>query len=236
MSNLTTKICTKCERELPATIEFYHRSYQVKSGLKSMCRDCTNEYRRDRHTKVSESLNEHRRIRYAENPEVIKEGVHRFYRSNREKILEQKKEYYVLNRSDIRATRKQRRLINIEAEREKDRIYYENNADRKRANRRLSNKRHRATIRESLKAYTHKRRANGGSFTPLQIRELLEMQNCRCIYCGVDIKHNPTIDHHIAVSQGGSSDITNIFMACKKCNSSKGKKHPFKWYKLREYV
>lgn len=41
---IKTKICTKCKRELPATIDYFHRQCQNKSGLRSWCKECRSEY------------------------------------------------------------------------------------------------------------------------------------------------------------------------------------------------
>ena len=38
-----TKTCTKCDRRLPATTEFFHRSRSFKDGLKYKCKECRSE-------------------------------------------------------------------------------------------------------------------------------------------------------------------------------------------------
>jgi hypothetical protein len=41
------KVCTKCRRSLPATLEFFRAYRRIKAGIGSACRDCTRaEYRR----------------------------------------------------------------------------------------------------------------------------------------------------------------------------------------------
>lgn len=35
-----TKVCKKCKRELPATLEFYHRKDDCKLGLRPQCKEC----------------------------------------------------------------------------------------------------------------------------------------------------------------------------------------------------
>jgi len=41
---MTTKTCTKCGRELPATKEYYPRKSESRDGFQSSCKDCQSEY------------------------------------------------------------------------------------------------------------------------------------------------------------------------------------------------
>lgn len=52
--------------------------------------------------------------------------------------------------------------------------------------------------------------------------EKLKGQNYKCVYCGVDIKENFSIDHIIPLSKGGTNEIGNIDLVCKPCNTKKG--------------
>ena len=50
-----------------------------------------------------------------------------------------------------------------------------------------------------------------------------DAQNWRCVYCDADITgRKSSIDHITPVSQGGTSEITNLQLLCRRCNSSKG--------------
>lgn len=54
-----------------------------------------------------------------------------------------------------------------------------------------------------------------------QIRPLvLEMYNHQCVVCGTT--ENPTVDHIIPKSKGGTDDLENLRVMCKKHNTSKG--------------
>jgi len=52
----------------------------------------------------------------------------------------------------------------------------------------------------------------------------------QCIYCGK--RENLSYDHLIPVSRGGPDIPDNVVMACRGCNSSKGDKGIYEWYKL----
>ncbi len=85
---------------------------------------------------------------------------------------------------------------------------------------------------DMVKAQKSKRRARksmaGGSFTAYEWNKKILEYAGRCAYCG-DIENNPTQDHVIPISRGGSSKIDNIVPACKRCNSSKGSKTLQEW-------
>ena len=52
-------------------------------------------------------------------------------------------------------------------------------------------------------------------------KNILRRDNYTCQYCG-DKNHNLTVDHIIPKSRGGSASWTNLVVACKSCNLSKG--------------
>ena len=53
-------------------------------------------------------------------------------------------------------------------------------------------------------------------------------QNWRCCYCHCDMALDPrardgaTIEHIVARADGGSNHISNIAIACQRCNSERG--------------
>lgn len=59
--NVTTKVCTKCGEEKPATAEYFMKRAANKDGLGSWCKNCAHEYNRTPAAKESKK-------RYAETP------------------------------------------------------------------------------------------------------------------------------------------------------------------------
>src|SRR6266446_2388642 len=40
MNSIPQKRCTKCQQELPATLEYFHANYNCKYGVMNTCREC----------------------------------------------------------------------------------------------------------------------------------------------------------------------------------------------------
>lgn len=52
-------------------------------------------------------------------------------------------------------------------------------------------------------------------------------QYIHCHYCGTHLTPmTATVDHVIPRSKGGTSELSNLVLACRKCNQAKGNKMP----------
>ncbi|EKO3443743.1 HNH endonuclease [Vibrio fluvialis] len=59
------------------------------------------------------------------------------------------------------------------------------------------------------------------SFSAKKLASIASKTNGKCFYCG---EAGTEVDHVIAKSRGGSNRISNLVMACRKCNGSKRQK------------
>ena len=66
-----------------------------------------------------------------------------------------------------------------------------------------------------------KHNAPVNDFTAAQWREVQEIFDHRCAYCGRRAKGHLTQDHIEPLSKGGSHTLANIVPACRSCNSRK---------------
>lgn len=56
---------------------------------------------------------------------------------------------------------------------------------------------------------------------------IYEREYKRCFYCKKDLKYRQiTLDHYYPRSKGGTKEIFNLVLSCKKCNRLKGNKIP----------
>ena len=67
-----------------------------------------------------------------------------------------------------------------------------------------------------------------GAIDELQWKATKQYFENSCAYCG-ESRHLQ-MDHFIPLYENGDFTINNIVPACAECNSTKGKKNPFKWY------
>jgi len=64
----------------------------------------------------------------------------------------------------------------------------------------------------------------GGKHTRAELREILNCQENRCIYCHAEFtaERRPTRDHLLPLTKGGGDWAMNIVLACHSCNSRRG--------------
>ena len=96
---INTKICTKCEKEFPATLIFFPKREVSKNGLQYWCRECVKEYNQSEKGKQS-------REKWGEsNPEYMKEYYRKLKKENPEKygeFLEYGKQWFKNNPNYLR--------------------------------------------------------------------------------------------------------------------------------------
>jgi len=56
-------------------------------------------------------------------------------------------------------------------------------------------------------------------------RQVVERDGFRCRYCAVTV-NRPNLDHVLPESKGGKTDLQNLVVSCKGCNSKKGTRAP----------
>lgn len=132
----------------------------------------------------------------------------------------------IKNRDKRRLQARQRRAKNRTAynkyQRQYHRGYYKTEELRQQAAYRTRSRRMRKVI-------------NGGSHTPLQIQQLLSIQERKCAYCKCDVTNSYHIDHIEPISKGGSNGIYNLVITCPTCNLSKGNKDLDAWL-IRAFI
>jgi hypothetical protein len=84
----TKKKCKKCSRELPATLEFFYESKIVKSGLRSLCKDC---FKQDRLDHLASMTPEYRAA--MKRAEVVR-NRHVYREANRKRIAKDRGVYH----------------------------------------------------------------------------------------------------------------------------------------------
>lgn len=165
----------------------------------------------------------------SQNPEKVYALNHRWYLNHKEEHLKRTR---------------LRQLTHKEQEKERLSRSYQERRNEILKKQSVRNKEHRQRLRnetndwrrsnpEKVREYRTRRRARKlgavGNYTREEVHNLLEWQDGKCLYCGINIESNWTEDHYIPLILGGENDIHNIVLCCKSCNSSKQDKLPWLW-------
>jgi len=237
------KLCKQCGKEFLINKDNFGKNKNSKSGFLGTCRTCVKRRRVDNKAYAiqyridnKEAIKEYRKS----NIEYAKE----YYETNKEAIIEYNKTYYNKNKDRLSKEQKLYRENNKEAKA----IYYKNNKEvikmhnkiYKENNKEITAKRmneYQKNNRNKFNISNQKRRAGKkllpNNLTSIQWYEIKTMFNNKCAYCGED--KLLAQEHLIALSKGGEYTVNNIIPSCKSCNSSKGDKDFFIWYKEYKY-
>lgn len=156
-----------------------------------------------------------------DNKEHLKEYRNRDYRKEKKRISD-KKQY------------DKRRAIpeNIEREKERQKIFRNNNPEKVRASKRKYNGSKKGIY--NLNKQNHRRLAlikeRPCDLSNDKVKRIFERDKV-CVYCGSSKKLE--LDHIVSLKLGGNSLFNNFVIACKKCNTSKSGREVHYWCKLK---
>jgi hypothetical protein len=218
-SNDTTKTCTKCGKELPATAEYFYADNRVgRNGFKSQCITCHSEGTRVWREKNIDRERAKARVRAKEwaskNPDLVKQ---------------RSKEWRAKNEAHCREYRRKQRSINRIRDREQYRLWAANNRLHRREYMRLWYKNNPSYASSQNNKRRFRIRQSDSHYTQADVELQLKSQKGLCWWCGepLDVKYH--IDHRIPVNRGGSNSPNNIVIAHPECNMSKSNKMPWEW-------
>lgn len=208
------KLCNKCNRELPATTECFHRNKTKKDGLQSICKECKskenrayNQANQENISKQSrkyyeenkDKISEYHKIYYEENKSEINKQHKEYYQNNRETILENTKEYYENNKEHIKEYKKEYYEMNKKKVSQYHKEYYQENrkAVLKRVTRyrienediikekkRIYNIENPGNNKIRAQRYRTKKRNLPATLAEQQWKQIKEDFNNECAYCG----------------------------------------------------
>jgi len=149
----------------------------------------------------------------------------RWYDKHRQKVLAARPQYYRENRERILAYSHQRYKEHQEEATATSRQYNQDHREERTA----YSREWRRKNPEKRAAQKHRRyaREKGAIIGSVDERALYELYNFMCIYCGA--MTGLTLDHVIALNNGGLHHEDNLVVACRSCNSSKQDKSLEEW-------
>lgn len=189
------KTCTKCRKN--KSLEDFQKHQGYKDGYCSVCRDCTNAYRRNWRSQNKDKISEYNKKYYTTHPHRSRKRNQEYYKSNRENRLEFQRQYYQSHKEERQAYQRDYYLRTKERDREKL-------AERKRQ-KKMRKKKALGKVRAHYRYI------------------LYEEQNATCFYCSRKLQdpHEGHLDHMVPSARGGMHDEANLCLACPPCNQEK---------------
>lgn len=83
------------------------------------------------------------------------------------------------------------------------------------------------SVKQTL-AQRSRRHGKGYGITPAKYRRIAERDGYACRLCG-DSGVDLFVDHELPRSRGGTDEDSNLQLACRPCNSSKGNRTTEEW-------
>ena len=84
--NSTNKTCTKCNKDFPATNEFFNKHKRTKNRLGSYCKTCQKQYCQQYFQDNKEEASKKHRENYQKNIEQRRQTYREWYKKNQKKI------------------------------------------------------------------------------------------------------------------------------------------------------
>ena len=224
-----SKACVSCSREKGREEEFLARQRAWRRANPDKIRSY-NQARRDKDPEAHRQMHKRKRERHAAkyaaykaayteaNLERIRKADAEYRRNNPEKVKAATKRWLSANphkQEEYTKRFRERRHANPEHARMIARRHYAKDIEKSRMNGRKA-----ASKRRALKS------SSQGSFTALDIGNILGMQRNKCAICRNNLQKGFHIDHIQPLSRGGSNSRRNIQLLCPTCNLTKHAKDP----------
>ena len=224
------KECSKCGEWLVANKINFYKEKRGKWGLKGRCKKCDNKRNKEYYENNKKHKKEYSKEYYENKKEYYKE----YRKNNKEYFKEYRKEYYENNKEHLKKYSKE---------------YYENNKEYYKEYRKNNkeyideyNKEYRKNNPQVVFNYSNKRRNKlenqGRGIDEIQWYEMMMFFDFKCAYSNINLgyKENRSVDHILALDNGGLNEIWNCIPMVKSYNSSKNKRiDVMNWYLEQEY-
>lgn len=211
---LTSKICTKCNRDLP--LESFYANRATKDGKTYWCKACITQ-------------------RYEQNREEFIAKSRAWYHKNKERARATNRRYKKENRDHINTYNRERHKANPELRRAREKRYMEKNAEKVKRRRNKLYKVRPGPTRLAHAARRARRWRAAGACSLTQWLSKVEFHGWKCLYCKTPLTWETMhIEHRKPLARGGSHWPANLAPACQRCNLRKRVKTDTEFYKLRD--
>ena len=194
----------------------YHKQYREEN------KEQMSEYMKEYYEEHKEEMSEHMKQYREEHKEQILKKNKQYYEENKEEILKKNKQYYEENKEQIAEHMKQYREEHKEEILKKKKQYREENPHIS-----FNNHNKRRQLEEN----------QGNGISKEQWLEMMNFFEWKCAYSGEKLssKEVRTIDHIVALNNGGLNEIWNCVPMYRSYNTSKHTKDMEQWYRQQDF-
>ena len=242
------KKCSKCGEWKVANNFNFRKKKKGKWGLYSQCKECESKYKKQWDENNKEYHKEYHKEYYKNNKEYIKECNKQWRENNKE----YKKQWDENNKEYIKQYNKQWRENNKEYNKEwkennkkhikeYNKQWYEDNKEYHKEYYKKWNENNPEKSFNIRNKRRSKEENQGRGINELQWNECYKWFNWKCAYSGEKLQKNKstygrTLDHIVALDNGGLNEPWNIVPMRKGYNSSKQDRiDSMTWYLEQEY-
>ena len=220
VTDITTKICTKCGKAKPGT-EF-HKHARERDGLKCWCKACTKLDAAVRYAANPEKSKAVLVKWRAANPGRAKAAAAAYRAANPEKAKARNVKYYAANHEKVKANAVKWQTANSEKHRAASAKWSTANPEACR----IRNQNRRARKREA-----------GGKLSKGLAERLFKLQRGKCACgCKQSLGNDYHLDHRMPLALGGSNTDDNMQLLTALCNMQKHAKHPIDFMQQRGFL
>ena len=209
------KKCSKCGEWLVVNKINFHKDKNCKYGFKSRCKKCENKDKKEYYESNKKHKKEYNKQYREDNKEYFKEYNKQYREDNKEYF----KEYYKDNKEYFKE-------------------YYEDNKEKFNEYNKIYKKNNPEKVFNNHNKRRSKLENQGRGIEKIQWYEMMMFFDFKCAYSNINLGHkeNRSIDHIVALDNGGLNEIWNLIPMEKSYNSSKNKRvDVVNWYMEQEY-
>ena len=227
----------------------------MKDGYLNICKECKRKYGKKYYEEHKEEKIKYQHDYYKENKEECNERTKKYYEENKEESLKKSKKYREEHREYFKEYDKKYYEEHKEEKREYDRKYYEEHKEERIKYQHDYYKENKEDILENAKNYRinnphinfnsnnrrrQKEENQGDGITKEQWFEMMNFFDWKCAYSGEYIGGDNkdkirTIDHIIALDNGGEHEVWNCVPCYASYNYSKHTNNMLEWYLQQDY-
>lgn len=225
-----TKRCCKCELHLPAVL--FCADKRATDGLQPRCRKCTNEGRILARQANPEKYRARESAYYANNAAKILATNAKSRAKHIDTIRLRKKKDYLAVRDDpaFKQRKKEYNDARKDEKRAYDREYRARREDELKAIHAAWREKNPEKVKTIQMSYVARRRSQIASGDPTKLIHAWRIGAKKvCHWCSVKCPDDYHVDHYEPLAKGGKHVVSNLVIACPKCNHTKNARDPYEF-------